>query len=67
MKNHLKPYADIERSDPDSYPSRGAISLKTNGREKPARRVAEACIPGDPVNKSIVSPVRNEIIRTSHA
>jgi hypothetical protein len=57
---------NIDGSEPGSYPSLGDITLKIWGRTNPARRVAEACIPGEPQKKSIISPVKKEIIRRSH-
>jgi hypothetical protein len=43
------------------------MSLRTYGRKKPERTVAEVCMPGVPVKKSIVRPVKKEIRSKSHA
>jgi hypothetical protein len=65
-KNHLNPYISIEGAVPGSYPSRGDIILRTYGRTKPAATVAPAFIPVVPEKKSIISPVKKDIIRSSH-
>jgi hypothetical protein len=41
--------------------------LRIKGRTKPARTVAEVCIPGVPAKKSIIRPVKKDMIRSSHA
>lgn len=57
---------NIDGSAPGSYPSRGDMTLSANGRTKPARTVAEVCIPGEPQNISMTAPVPNEISSKSH-
>jgi hypothetical protein len=52
-------------TDPASYPSRGEIRRRIDGRMNPENNVAEACIPEVPVKKSMVSPEKKQIIRSN--
>lgn len=65
--NHLNPYDAMEGPAAESKPSLTEMSLRTVGLTKPARTVAEECIPGDPEKKSITAPVRKETTSNSQA
>jgi hypothetical protein len=67
LMNHEKPKSFILAFISGSYPSRGAIYFKTNGRKKPVNTHAAMCIPGVLTMESTANPMTNEMTCVSHA